>query len=75
MYQCEFMKLPIERPEEVELFITDGVSVLTYCEGGKSKSTVPSVYNGVTIETIRYAYTFNTEVKSVDISEGIKYIE
>lgn len=70
------MKLPFERPEEPEIYITNGVdSLLFFINKEKGKVTVPLAYDGVAVSKIGSAtYAEHTSIKQVTIPEGITEI-
>ena len=75
MYQCEFMKLPIERPRIPDVFRVDDFENALFCISYNSTVTVPLAYNGKKISKIGSALmSGNKYVTSVVITEGITEI-
>lgn len=75
MYQCEFMKLPIERPRIPDAFVINSSEMAVFYIGGNNKVVVPTAYNGKKISTMGSAlFLDNKDLKELVVSEGITHI-
>lgn len=74
MQQCEFMKLPIERPVGIEEFVVANNTAIRYL-GDNKRTVVPVAYNGEAITAVSCAYNNCESIKVATISSGITSID